>query len=77
MKIKVELSQGETVEQADEFLAKALSAKSECDHGERYSDNAMNEAHDHVCGLFNSLTKDLHSSVKDINEHATGTKSSR
>lgn len=77
MKIKVELSQGETVEQADEFIAKALSAKHECDEGERYSDNAMNEAHDHICGLFSALTKDLHSTVKDIIEDATGTKSSR
>jgi hypothetical protein len=77
MKIKVELAKGESVEQADEFLAKALAAKTECDHGERYSDNAMNEAHDHICGLFNHLTKDLHSTVKDIIEDATGTKSPR
>jgi len=77
MKIKVELDKGETVEEADEFLAKALSAKAECEHGEKYSDNAMNEAHDHICGLFNAMTKDLHTSVKDIIEHATGTKSSR
>lgn len=77
MKIKVELAPGETVEQADEFMAKALSAKSECENDERYSDDAMNEAHDHICGLFNSLTKDLHASIKDIIEDATGTKSSR
>ena len=77
MKIKVDLAPGETVEQADEFIAKALAAKSECDHGERYSDNAMNEAHDHICSLFNNLTKELHTTIKDIIEDATGTKSSR
>lgn len=77
MKIKVELDNGETVEQADDFIMKALAKKTECDHGEQYSDEAMNEAHTHICGLFTSLTKDLHSEIKDIIEHATGTKSSR
>ena len=77
MKIKVELDKGETVDQADEFMAKALAAKADCEHGEKYSDDAMNEAHEHICGLFSALTKDLHSSVKDIIEDATGTKSSR
>lgn len=77
MKIKVELANGETVEQADDFILKAISRKSECDHGEQYSDEAMNEAHDHICGLFSSMTKDLHTEVKDIIEHATGTKNSR
>lgn len=77
MKIKVELEKGETVEQADEFLAKALVKKTECEHGEKYSDDAMNEAHDHICGLFTTLTKDLQLTVKDIIEDATGTKSSR
>lgn len=77
MKIKVELGEGETVADADEFMAKALSKKSECDHGERYSDSAMNEAHDHICGLFSNLTKDLHTTIKDIIEDATRTKGSR
>jgi len=74
MKIKVELEKGETVEAADEFLAKALAAKTECEHGERYSDDAINEAHDHICKLFNSLTTDLHLTIKDIVEDATRTK---
>ena len=77
MKIKVELGEGETVADADEFLAKALASKSECEHGEKYSDEAMNEAHDHICGLFGSLTKDLQTSIKDIIEDATRTTSSR
>ena len=77
MKIKVELEKGETVEDADEFMAKALTSKSECEHDERYSDDAMNEAHDHIRGLFNSLTKDLHIEIKDIIQDATGTKGSR
>lgn len=77
MKIKVELAEGETVEQADEFMAKAMAVRAECDHGERYSDDAMNEAHEHICGLFKNLTKDLNSTIKDIIEDATGTKSPR
>ena len=77
MKIKVELANGETVEQADDFILKAISRKSECDHGEKYADEAMNEAHSHICNLFGAMTKDLHSEVKDIIEHATGTKSPR
>ncbi len=77
MKIKVELENGETVEQADDFILKAISRKTECDHGEQYSDEAMNEAHDHICSVFGAMTKDLHREIKDIIEHATGTKSSR
>ena len=77
MKIKVELADGETVEQADEFILKAISKKTECDHGEQYSDEAMNEAHEHICGLFRNLTKGLQCEIKDIIEHATGTKSPR
>lgn len=77
MKIKVELEKDETVEQADEFLAKALVRKNECDHGEKYADEAMNEAHAHICGLFANLSQDLQTEIKEIIEHATGTKSSR
>lgn len=77
MKIKVELENEETIEQADEFIMKAISNKTECTHGERYSDDAMNEAHDHICSLFANLTKDLELNVKDIIEHATRTKGSR
>lgn len=77
MKIKVELEKGETVAKADEFLAKALVAKSECDHGEKYSDEAMNEAHEHICASFRNMTNDLHQHIKEIIEDATGTKSSR
>jgi hypothetical protein len=77
LKVKVELEGAETVEQANEFITKALVTQSECQHGERYADGAMNDAHDHIVGLFSSLNKDLHSEIKEIIEHATGTKSSR
>lgn len=77
MKIKVELSNDETVEEADEFLMKAISTKAECNHGERYSDDAMNEAHAHICKLFETLTLELQTTIKDIIEHATRTKGSR
>ncbi len=66
MKIKVELEQGETLEDSEEFLAKALKIKSECDHGERYSDEAMNEAHELICSKFQSLLNSINSEVEEI-----------
>lgn len=44
----MKLNNGETIEQAEENLEKALKAKKECSHGERYCDPAMNEALEHV-----------------------------
>lgn len=77
MKIKVELEQGETIEDSEEFLAKALKVKSECDHGERYADDALNEAHDLICQRFDQMMQGLASNIKDIVEDATRTKISR
>lgn len=77
MKIKVEIEGENTIEDAVEFMAKTMNKTAECAHGERYADDAMNEAHDHIVSLFSSLSKDLHSEIKEIIEHATGTKSSR
>ena len=49
MKVKVELDSHESVEDAEEFLSKALSAKHDCSGGERYSDDWLNELESYVC----------------------------
>lgn len=49
MKVKVDLDKGETLEQADEKLEKALKAKKECVHGEQYDDDIYNQLHEEIC----------------------------
>lgn len=49
MKIKVELEKHEHPEDADAFLAKAVTAKNECSGGERYADDWLNELESYVC----------------------------
>lgn len=49
MKVKVELEKHEHIEDAEEFLAKAVSAKQECSGGERYADEWLNELEAYVC----------------------------
>lgn len=66
MKIKVELEKGETLTDAEELMEKALKVKSECDHGERYSDEALNEAHDLICSRFQSLLNSIGSEVEEV-----------
>jgi hypothetical protein len=77
MKIKVELEQNETIGDAEEVLQKALNVKQECDHGERYSDDAMNEAHTLICEQFDSLLTNLQQEIKDIVKDATRTAHTR
>jgi hypothetical protein len=74
MKIKVELQPGENLADAEELMEKALKAKSECDHGERYTDDAMNEAHSLICARFNGLLNNLQTDIEEILRDATGTK---
>lgn len=76
MKIKVELGQGESLADAEELMEKALKAKAECDHGERYSDDAMNEAHTLICARFNGLLNNLQTEIEEILRDDTGTKNS-
>lgn len=49
MKIKVELEKDETIEGAEAFLVKSVSAKHECSGGERYAEDYLNELEAHVC----------------------------
>lgn len=74
MKINVELKPGENLADAEELMEKALKAKSECDHGERYTDEVMNEAHSLICDRFSSLLNNLQIEIEEIVRDATGTK---
>ncbi len=68
MKVKITLDENETIEQADELLEKALVMKKDCSHGERYSDEYLNEFHEHVCKrhaeLVNSLIEEVQQEIK-------------
>ena len=66
MKIKIELEKDETLGDAEELMEKALKVKSECDHGERYSDEALNEAHDLICSRFQNLLNSIGSEVEEV-----------
>jgi hypothetical protein len=74
MRIKVELDKGETLLDAEEFMEKALKAKSECDHGERYADDAMNKAHDLICQRFDDMMQEITNSIKGVAEDVFRTK---
>lgn len=74
MKVKVELEPNETIGDAEEFLEKALHAKQECDHGERYADPIFNEAHDLICERFEQMVSDVQKHVMDIIQDDTRTK---
>jgi len=66
IKIKVELDKGATLTEAEELMEKALKVKSECDHGERYSDDALNEAHDLICSRFQNLLNSILLEVEEV-----------
>lgn len=65
MKVKVNLENGETLEQAEEKLEKALKAKRECAHGEQYCDPAMNEFHDHIEARHKKVLERINQQIAD------------
>ena len=72
MKVKIELKKGETAEQADEFLTKALSAKQECSGEERFADNWLNELEAHVCAEHRKVLDQLTAEIVNLVEsHAS------
>lgn len=50
MRVRIDLEPGETIEEAEEKLAKAILTKQELreELAERYDDPVLNEFHDHV-----------------------------
>jgi hypothetical protein len=65
MKIKVELDKGETEEQADEFLEKALKAKKKDPKPERYTDQVFEDLVSGVDAQHQTLIQDLVQEIKD------------
>ena len=73
MKIKIELSEGETPEQAEETFVKAIQTKKECSGMERFKDEALNEYLEHICikhdEALNSLEKELKEEIQHAIQH--------
>lgn len=59
MKLEVKLSPGETTEQAEELLEKALRRKKSCSDHEKYVDPALNEFVHSISLKHKSLTEEL------------------
>jgi len=65
MKFKVELGKGETIEDAEKVLEKALNTKRECSHGEQYCDPALNEFHELVEARHKKLVEQILQDIKN------------
>jgi hypothetical protein len=69
-KVSITLSKGETVEDVEEFLTKALHHKHDCTGHERYADNPLNEFHDLICKMhedvLDRIKDELESEIKRL-----------
>ena len=71
MKVKVELEKNETIEDAEEFLAKSVATKQECSGGERYADEWLNEMEAYVCSAHRKLLDGISEEFSQlVNSHA-------
>lgn len=71
MKVKVLLEHGERLEDADQILSKAITAKNECSGGERYADAWLNELEAHVCAEHQKVLDRIAEEVaQEISLHA-------
>lgn len=66
MKLKTKLGKGESVEQAEERLVKAIKRSKECTGHERYKSEYLNELHTVVENLHEKLLSNLSEEVKAI-----------
>lgn len=64
MKTRVILEKGETLQEAEDRLEKALALKKECSHGEQYCDPALNEFHDNIETQHKELLAKLSEDIK-------------
>ena len=69
MKIKVHLDSNETIEDADEFLEKAVAAKKNVEYHERYTDEFLNDFHEYLNRKHHLLVQSIIQSVKEEIEH--------
>lgn len=71
MKLKVELAKGETIEQAETLILKAMTVKNECSGGERYADDYLNELEAYVCSEHRKVLDRIAEEVaQEISLHA-------
>ena len=71
MRAKILLKKGETLQEAEDKLEKALKRKKECSHGEQYCDPALNEFHDMVDSEHKTLIDKIINEVKvEVQRHA-------
>lgn len=74
MKVTVNLEEGETLEQAEEELYKALRGKKKIKDqlGERYADEMINEFHDRVLDEHFKVLEEIKERVKyEVNKLAS------
>lgn len=70
MKLKITLKPGQTPEHAEELLEKALKAKNEFAHQERYADQALNEFHDYITDRHAKLVESILKEIEEEIQHA-------
>jgi hypothetical protein len=73
MKVRIDLQNGETLQDAEETLEKALKAKKECSEGERYADPVLNELHDSICDRHEELLTNLFQNIQSAIKEEVGT----
>lgn len=66
MKIKVELAKGESMQDVDEFLEKAMHKKSECSGGEKYADPALEKVLEMLCKEHADVLNTIEKEVKEF-----------
>ncbi len=64
-KVKIELKKGETPDEAEEQLLKAMKRKRECSGHERFADEPINEFLDKVCKNHADILKRINKEVKE------------
>lgn len=59
MKLKILLDENETISEAEDFLEKSIKVKKECSHGEKYSNEYLNEMHDYIADRHEQLLEEI------------------
>lgn len=69
MKVRVDLDKHESVEDAEELLTKAMTAKKECSGDERYHDDWLNQFEAHVLSehkkLMDQISHEILAEIQD------------
>jgi len=68
MKIKIDLEEGESLDDADEFLEKALKAKKKAPNPERYHDQAFEDFYQQINERHEDVLKNVALELKELLE---------